>query len=408
VKNGRQVVKRTRVSLFAGLCLFVGSPLLAAVGLPAKPASAAGGPTVSCGTTVIQIGEDVTCHVTGFAPNELVQEGSTYPWHVDTAGSYFYVDASGAGSAGYNAYCSFTPGTDTVSFNGLTSGLFVSVTLTVVSPPVQSCLPPPPPPTGYWEAAADGGVFSFGNVGFYGSMGGTPLNGPVVGMEATSDGKGYWLVASDGGVFAFGDAQFFGSTANSSEQDIIGIAATPDGKGYWLVSNNGPAGTGHAAVYAFGDAQYYGTAPFPLNRPIVGIASTPDGKGYWLVASDGGVFGFGDAPFEGSMVGLGQHVSNTIGIASTSGGAGYWVATATGAVAGFGSAANFPGSPLVLNAPVSSIVPTSAGNSYWLFAGDGGVFAFGGAPYEGSLPGLGVHVTDIAGSAAVPVGRTVP
>ena len=31
-------------------------------------------------------------------------------------------------------------------------------------------------------------------------------------MAATPDGKGYWLVASDGGIFAFGDAGFYGST----------------------------------------------------------------------------------------------------------------------------------------------------------------------------------------------------
>jgi hypothetical protein len=30
------------------------------------------------------------------------------------------------------------------------------------------------------------------------------------------------------------------------------------------------------------------------------MASTPDGGGYWLVASDGGIFAFGDAPFDGS------------------------------------------------------------------------------------------------------------
>jgi hypothetical protein len=50
---------------------------------------------------------------------------------------------------------------------------------------------------------------------------------------------------------------------------------------------------------------------------------------------------------------------------------------------------------------VSSIIPTFSENSYWLFGKDGGVFAYGGAPYEGSLPGLGVHVTDIVGSAAL-------
>ena len=37
---------------------------------------------------------------------------------------------------------------------------------------------------------------------------------------------------------------------------------------------------------------------------MVGIAATPDGHGYWLAASDGGVFAFGDAPFDGSLVSI--------------------------------------------------------------------------------------------------------
>ena len=40
-----------------------------------------------------------------------------------------------------------------------------------------------------------------------------------------------------------------------------------------------------------------------LDRPAVGIAATPEGNGYWEVASDGGIFGFGDAGFLGSMGG---------------------------------------------------------------------------------------------------------
>ena len=59
---------------------------------------------------------------------------------------------------------------------------------------------------GYWLVASDGGVFAFGDAGFYGSMGGRPLNAPSSGMAATPDGRGYWQVAADGGVFAFGDA----------------------------------------------------------------------------------------------------------------------------------------------------------------------------------------------------------
>ena len=40
--------------------------------------------------------------------------------------------------------------------------------------------------------ASDGGIFAFGDAPFYGSMGGQPLNKPVVGMAATPTGHGYW------------------------------------------------------------------------------------------------------------------------------------------------------------------------------------------------------------------------
>jgi len=42
-------------------------------------------------------------------------------------------------------------------------------------------------------------------------MGATHLNAPVIGMTSTPKGHGYLLVASDGGVFTFGDARFHGS-----------------------------------------------------------------------------------------------------------------------------------------------------------------------------------------------------
>jgi len=81
---------------------------------------------------------------------------------------------------------------------------------------------------GWWIAAADGGVFAagapdqvcgdsgcgyVGNTPFYGSIGGKPLNAPMVGIAATPSKHGYWLIAADGGVFAFGNALFFGSAA---------------------------------------------------------------------------------------------------------------------------------------------------------------------------------------------------
>ncbi|HSS10134.1 MAG TPA: hypothetical protein VLL25_09625, partial [Acidimicrobiales bacterium] len=78
---------------------------------------------------------------------------------------------------------------------------------------------------GYWLVAADGGVFTFGDAPFLGSLGGLRLNQPIVGMAAVPGGGGYWLVAADGGVFTFGDAPFLGSLGGLRlNQPIVGMA----------------------------------------------------------------------------------------------------------------------------------------------------------------------------------------
>ena len=119
---------------------------------------------------------------------------------------------------------------------------------------------------------------------------------PIVGMASTQDGGGYWEVASDGGIFAFGDAGFYGSEGGHHLDDpIVGLASTPDGGGYWEVASDG-------GIFAFGDATFWGsTGSLSLNRPIVGMAVAAAGAGYWEVASDGGIFSLGDAPFHGSV-----------------------------------------------------------------------------------------------------------
>ncbi len=151
----------------------------------------------------------------------------------------------------------------------------------------------------YWLVAADGGVFSFGSAGFYGSMGGKPLNAPIVGMAPGVGDAGYWLVGADGGVFTFGNVGFYGSMGGMPlNQPVVGMAATPDDKGYWLVGSDG-------GVFAFGDATYYGSLPsigVQPNAPVVSIARTTDGNGYYLAGQDGGVFTFGDAIFYGSFL----------------------------------------------------------------------------------------------------------
>ncbi|HEX4246176.1 MAG TPA: hypothetical protein VHY77_11450 [Acidimicrobiales bacterium] len=155
-----------------------------------------------------------------------------------------------------------------------------------------------PSGNGYWMVGSDGGIFTFGDAGFFGSEGGMHLNKPIVGMAPTADGKGYWLVASDGGIFTFGDAGFYGSEGGSHlNQPIVGMAATASGNGYWLVASDG-------GIFTFGDAGFLGSeGGHPLAQPIVGMASTADSNGYWLGAADGGIFTFGDAGFFGSVPG---------------------------------------------------------------------------------------------------------
>jgi outer membrane protein assembly factor BamB len=258
--------------------------------------------------------------------------------------------------------------------------------------------PPPaaPPRSSYWLVSSNGGVFSFGNAGFYGSAGSLHLARPIVGMAPTPDGRGYWLVASDGGVFSYGDAAFFGSTGGLRlNRPIVGMVSTPDGKGYWLVASDG-------GIFSYGDASFYGsTGSLRLNQPIVGMAPTPDGKGYWLVAADGGTFSFGDASFYGST-GSPRLNRPIVGMASTPDGKGYWLVASDGGIFSFGDA-SFHGSAgaLHLARPIVGMASTSDGGGYWLAASDGGVFTYGDANFSGSEGG--VHLSGpIVGMSAPP------
>ena len=196
---------------------------------------------------------------------------------------------------------------------------------------------------GAWAVSSEGGVYSYGYAGFYGSMSGQRLNQPMISIASTASSNGYWMVASDGGIFSFGDAQFFGSTGSIRlNKPIVGMAPTPSGNGYWMVASDG-------GIFSFGDAQFFGsTGSIRLNKPIVGMTPTPSGNGYWMVASDGGIFAFGDAQFVGSL----------------------------------------GGTPL--NSPVIGMKRNDAGSGYWIFTSAGGVYSFGSAPFLGHGAGRGL------------------
>jgi hypothetical protein len=198
---------------------------------------------------------------------------------------------------------------------------------------------------GYWLVASDGGIFSFGNAGFYGSIPGLGigpagsssakrLNAPIVGMVPSADGNGYFMVAADGGVFTFGDAKFAGSCPGIGGCGGTAVAVMPDqtGNGYWLVTSTG-------SVFAFGDARTHG-APGPQAAPVTSAVRTTDGGGYWILFSNGAVDDFGDAAIVGGPVGDVGGSNPATAIFTTSDGKGYWVATANGSVFTYGDAPN--------------------------------------------------------------------
>ena len=252
--------------------------------------------------------------------------------------------------------------------------------------------------SGYYFVGSDGGIYNYGtgeSAPFLGSMGGTNLNSPIVGMTTMPAGDGYDLVAADGGVFNFGSAHFYGSMGGKPlNKPIVGIAVTPDGGGYWLVASDG-------GIFAYGDAQFYGSmGGKPLNKPIVGIAPTPNGNGYYEVASDGGIFTFptvGGPPFLGSAGSLTLN-KPVVGMAVASNG-GYYMVASDGGIFSYPSTEPFYGSTgsIELNKPIVGMDLVS--NGYYLGAADGGVFAFpttNGPPFLGSRGGQPINAPVVA------------
>jgi hypothetical protein len=224
---------------------------------------------------------------------------------------------------------------------------------------------------GYWIAASDGGVFSFGNAVFYGSWGGQPLNKPVVGIAARPQGDGYWLVASDGGIFCFGAAGFHGSLGGITlNQPIVGIAATQSGNGYWMLGKDG-------GVFCFGDAPFHGSQGGSGLLDFVGIAGayhSNGSNGYWLVRATGSIYSYNASYFGGGDAGSG--ITGFCNYTDS----GYIQVRNNGNIYGYNNVCYNGG------ANESTFVGIARGPSncgYWIVKSDGAVFSFGDAQYHG-------------------------
>jgi len=131
-------------------------------------------------------------------------------------------------------------------------------------------------------------------------------------MALTPTARGYWIAAQNGGVFSFGDATFAGATLMSGSDGITGIAPTTSGRGYWLLSRSG-------SILNFGDASVLGQpGAEPGARPFLGISRSPSGLGYTLVTGDPNPFrrdntGSGVATVQRALLDLGFWLNDPFG-----------------------------------------------------------------------------------------------
>ncbi len=277
-----------------------------------------------------------------------------------------------------------------------------------------------PTGNGYWLSQAGGGVYSYGNAAFYGSLPGLRITpaAPIVAMATTPDGRGYWLAGADGGVFAFGDARFYGSLATQGVAPtgpIVSMAAMPNGKGYWLLGADG-------GVFAFGSAPFYGSANANLpSGYLPGIAAPFSSITPFTLSSGQVLIGYVvSSEFESNtafaFTNVGQSVFYAggslpsspplpplpsppiVGLTEASfSGSGFfsvWLAQTNGGVitdsTGVSSVpfyGSLPGIGVSPSAPIAAIVATPDHRGYWLMGADGGVFAFGDASFQGSAGG---------------------
>jgi hypothetical protein len=220
------------------------------------------------------------------------------------------------------------------------------------------------------------------------------LSGPTCPDASTCIAGGTTVGDTPAGlVVSTRNAQGLGCDGTLPAGAAAGLAPDPDGGGYWLASTGG-------GVVACGTSAFYGSLPVELetpSAPIVAIAAATDGDGYYLLAQDGTVYGFGPGAFvSGSGPAAGAPY---VGMAVDGG---YWLVSADGGVFSFG--APYLGSLPGLGIRVHDIVGIAADDAtggYRLLGADGGVFSFDAA-YRGSLPGLGIQVSDIVAVTSAP------
>lgn len=203
-----------------------------------------------------------------------------------------------------------------------------------------------PDQQGLWLVGVDGGVFTVGTAGFYGSLGGTTQNDQTVAIVPTLSGHGYWLIQADGGVANFGDATLWGSLpAHAAVNDVV--SATQFSNGYCMFESDGHYECWWGSVGNWTGRSSLGSFA-PYQDPLTAAAAE-----------------YGQYPCSG-QISCGGVISDREGHVYP-----YLLGTGSGgnATMGFG--------------PIMAL-SGFAGNGYRLLGADGATYDYGGVPHEGN------------------------
>ncbi len=380
-----------------------------------------GGTTVGLGTLVLSCpvaagstaSDAITVASNGVLQYELPTSGATVPNNLDLNGSLVDDTPGTLTSSGLVALS----GTTTVSATSQATGIDFtntvsgagSLTVTDGGTPFTAVLS---------GTNTYSGTTTVTNVTLdvTGSFAGSTL---TVGSGATVEGSGtIGGVAGNQGIVAPGTATTPGllSAVNPVDFDptpgayLVTITGTTAGSGYSQLSSTSTVDVdGAALVVTDATTVPYGTV-FTIvtssasGSPVTGaFASLPAGTTFTTAG--------------GRTLKIG-YTANAVTLTDVTGSApgtgtgpapvtGYQLAGSNGGIYAFGGApyeGSLPGDGVHVS-NITAMTSTGDGRGYWLVGSDGGVFAFGAAAYEGSLPGDGVHVSDIVSIRATSDGK---
>jgi hypothetical protein len=140
--------------------------------------------------------------------------------------------------------------------------------------------------------------------GQYGDASDIDLAAPITAMTPTPSGEGYILTGADGGVFTYGDAAFYGSIPGTYpflvlDGGIVDVAADPVGTGYWLLGADG-------GVFSFGAPFHQNviewlppyTRAETINAEGTGYTITDNADNVWHCPGGGMVCGITNPPIK--------------------------------------------------------------------------------------------------------------